>query len=66
MEESGAKIERGIVTDKTSIGYVIKSIDRNGIITPAIAASGQELYTVGELVSFYLYNDGTGRIICGL
>ncbi len=64
--EQGAKIERGLITDKTSVGYIIKSIDRTGIITPAIESSGQELYTVGELVNFYLYSDGTGRIICGL
>lgn len=66
----GAKIERGRVTDRGEGGYRVASLDRDGIeslFIPAIESNGESgpaEYTVGDTVYFFIFRDGTGRIIC--
>ncbi len=62
--EYGATIERGEVAAIANDGYQIKSLDRKGIVTPAIPAAGEEEYDVGDIVCFFLFRDGTGKILC--
>lgn len=59
----GAVIERGIIQSATDEGYTVESLDRRGIVTPPIPAIHDESYTVGNTVYFFLFRDGTGRII---
>ena len=57
----GAQIERGVIRSIEAGGCIVESIDRPGIISPAIGdAAGRQ---AGEQVYFYLFDDGTGRII---
>lgn len=68
----GAMIERGkvrtVVKDETekTTGYEVDSIDRKGIISPPIMPIDSNTYTVGDAVYFFLFRDGTGKIICGM
>ena len=62
----GAVIERGKILSVTANGYTIASFDRNGIETPPIKAVGDTTYTVGAMVYFFMFPDGTGKILCGL
>ncbi|MBQ8111364.1 MAG: hypothetical protein IJ124_14505 [Clostridia bacterium] len=58
----GAFIERGEILSEDSAAYTVKSLDRDGIITPPIKAINDG-YDVGDRVFFFLFNDGSGRII---
>ncbi|MDO4647634.1 MAG: hypothetical protein Q4B26_03205 [Eubacteriales bacterium] len=61
------RIERGVVKEVTADGYIIASLDRDGITTPPILSAYQNMtFEVGEKVYFFYFNDGTGRILCGL
>lgn len=66
----GANIERGRITAREGDGYKVASLDRDGIESPALpiipVPPGTEApeYTVGDTVYFFLFRDGTGRIIC--
>lgn len=61
----GAVIERGKVISAGEKGYTVASLDRPGIEAPEIKAIDGGTYTVGNAVYFFLFPDGTGRIICG-
>jgi len=63
---SGAFVERGIVTAVEDDGYVIASYDRKGITLPPIKGFDNATYEVGDKVYYFVFNDGTGKIICGL
>lgn len=63
---SGAFIERGIITAVEDDGYVIVSYDRKGIVLPPLKGYDDATYTVGDKVFYFVFHDGTGRIICGL
>ena len=67
MEREYGIIERGEIKEAVQGGYIIASIDRNGIVTPPIKAleEGQS-YSVGDKVYYFIFKDGTGRILCGL
>jgi len=58
----GAIIERGEVMTEDSGKYTVKSFDRDGIITPPITAI-TDSYDVGDHVFFFLFRDGSGRIL---
>lgn len=59
----GAYIERGKVLEKTSSGYKVQSLTRDGITTPPIPATGNSEYTADDAVYFFLFNDGRGAIL---
>lgn len=62
----GATVERGRIKAATNGGYIVSSCDREGIETPPIQPIFDTTYTVGDAVYFFLFQDGTGKIICGL
>ena len=75
----GAFIERGKIKAVEAEGYIVASLDREGIETPPIQCIHREVYdhltryveesipekkyTVGDTVYFFLFPDGTGKII---
>ncbi len=61
--ENLAWIERGTVAEITEEGYRVNSIDRPGIVTPPLLTTGKEMYTTGDKVYFFLFRDGTGKIL---
>lgn len=63
-ETYGAVVERGTISAITADGYEVKSMDRNGIVAPNITGIHDEAYSVGDRVYFFLFRDGTGRILC--
>lgn len=63
----GATIERGEILTAAAGKYTVKSLDRDGIESPPIEAIHDDLeYESGDKVYFFLYKDGTGKIICPL
>ena len=63
--EKGAMIERGFIASVETDGYCVASWDRAGIQTPPIQPINSNTYTTGDLVYFFLFPDGTGKILCG-
>ena len=67
MERENGIIERGEILEETTNGYVIKSEDRDGIVTPPLKSIDEEqTYSTGDKVYYLIFRDGTGRIICKL
>ena len=73
MEREHGIIERGKVIETATTGYRIASLDRDGIETPPLKPieSGQNsgetpTYNVGDMVYYFIFRDGTGRIICAI
>lgn len=60
----GAKIERGVIIHAGEDGYTVKSYDRNGLVTPKIKTLFGYKYNAGDRVYFFLFDDGSGQIIC--
>ena len=61
-----AMIERGAVVDDADGKYIVASLDREGIETPPLGALNDETYDAGDLVYFFMFDDGTGKIISKL
>lgn len=61
-----ASIERGTVLSAENGDYVVASFDREGIQSPPIQAIDGGEYAVGSRVYFFLFPDGTGKILCGM
>lgn len=60
-------IERGIILSCENDGYTISSIDRNGITTPPMLSLDKtESFSEGDKVYYFIFHDGTGRVICKL
>lgn len=57
-------IERGTIKAAEDGAYIVASLDRRGIESPPIKPINDETYTVDDMVYFFLFPDGTGRIIC--
>lgn len=67
MEREYGIIERGEVLEATQDGYIIASIDRDGIITPPLKALiGGKSFSVGEKVCYFIFKDGFGRVFDSL
>lgn len=61
----GAFIERGEIRTKAGDKYAVTSLDRPGIEAAEMAAEGEEgTYAIGDRVYFFLFRDGTGKILC--
>lgn len=65
-KQTGATIERGYIAGAESSGYIVKSYDRDGIESPPMTPIDNESYTKGDKVYFFLFPDGTGKILCRL
>lgn len=61
MKEYGARIERGIIVHAKDGMYEVKSLTRDGIITPPIKGNGN--YDAGDCVYFFIFDDGNGMVI---
>ena len=61
----GAVIERGVVVSVSDDDYthIIKSFDRDGVITPPMKSIDGTIYDADDRVFFFMFNDGSGRII---
>ena len=59
-----ASIERGKVLTATADGYTVASLDREGLESPPIVPIDNTSYTVGDTVCFFMFRDGTGKILC--
>ena len=67
METGRAMIERGEIIGSQTGGYQVKSMDRYGIVTPPIEPIHDTMtFSVGDMVYYFAFPDGTGRIICGI
>lgn len=59
----GAVVERGEIVSVSSDAYTVRSLDRSGIIPLPTTTIGLETYSVGDIVYFFVFGDGTGRIL---
>ena len=67
MEHGIGRIERGKILAKSDSGYTVASLDRTGIEIPDMKPiDDTKTYTIEEMVYFFAFNDGTGKIICSL
>lgn len=60
----GAQVERGVIESEADSGYIVRSLDRPGIVSPPIKAMGGQSYAASDRVYFCLFRDGTGMILC--
>ena len=65
MERIQAAIERGQIKTVSDEGYVVTSLDREGIESQPITAINSNTYSEGDKVYFFVFPDGTGKIISG-
>ena len=56
-------VERGKILMVTEDGYIVGSLDREGIVTPPIKPTDDATYAVGDLVYFLIFSDGTGKVL---
>lgn len=63
--DKGTCIERGCILEAVDGGYRVASYDREGIETTPIKPINDNTYTKGDMVYFFLFPDGTGKIISG-
>lgn len=67
MERECGIIERGEIMETVQDGYRIVSFDRDGITTPPLKPLEEgQTYSDGDKVYYFIFKDGTGRIICKL
>ena len=59
----GAVVERGIVLSVSDAGARIASLSRSGIETPPLPAILGMAVCVGDYVYYFMFDDGTGRVI---
>lgn len=60
----GAVVERGIIRAADQKKYIVETLDRKGIESLQITALNGAPFAVGDIVYFFLFPDGTGKIIC--
>ena len=65
-KQKGAAIERGVILSASQGLYTVKSLDRDGIESPPIGTADGTTYQAGDRVYFFLFPDGTGKILCAL
>lgn len=64
MEREHGIIERGKILEVKETGYIIASYDRDGIITPPLRAlDDNKSYSEGDMVYYFIFRDGSGRVI---
>ena len=61
---TGAPIERGKIAEVLTGGYKVDNLDRTGLTSREITGIDNTAYTVGDIVYFFMFRDGTGKIIC--
>ena len=67
MDNRRGNIERGVVISASGGKYVLSSLDRDGIETPPLLPlMSEDTFSVGDIVCYFYFNDGSGRVICSL
>ena len=67
MGRSIGLIERGKIIESEPEGYRVASLDRDGIETlPLRPLEESRSFLDGDIVCYFVFPDGTGRIICGI
>ena len=61
---AGAPLERGKIAEVANGGYRVSNLDRPGLTSRVITGIDDTEYTTGDLVYFYLFRDGSGKILC--
>lgn len=65
MEHRYGTIERGKILSASNGEYTIASLDRDGITTPPLKpVNTSATFSAGDMVYFFYFKDGTGRILC--
>lgn len=62
---NGAVIERGVISEVKNGKYKIRSVTRYGIITPFMSAIAG-IYDVGDVVYYFMFDDGKGMILAAV
>ena len=62
----GAKIERGVIVQEVNGKYIVQSFDRHGLMTPPIETINAQQFNAGDRVYFFLFDDGSGKIIASM
>jgi len=66
-QREAGRIERGEIISVDDGRYTIRSFERDGIVTPPLETLIPEnIFSAGDKVCFFYFNDGTGRVICKL
>ena len=66
MKQGTGIVERGEIVEVVLGRYKIASFDRDGIITPPLEPMMEgQIYTAGDKVYYFIFGDGTGKILCG-
>ena len=60
----GAVVERGKIRAAAEEKYIVETLDREGIESLQITALNGVPFAVGDIVYFFLFPDGTGKILC--
>jgi len=61
---TGATVERGKIAEAVTGGYRVENLDRPGLTSGVITGTDDTAYEAGDKVYFFLFRDGTGKIIC--
>ena len=62
---TGATIERGKIKEATANGFRVENIDeRRGLITREITGTDDTAYAAGDMVYYFAFKDGSGKILC--
>lgn len=65
MDRTIGIIERGLIAGRDEAGWRVASLDRDGIVTPPLKPlTDGDSFMDGERVYYFIFPDGTGRIIC--
>lgn len=64
----GARVEVGILKEKSGSGWRVESLSRPGVVTPPLAVwphcvERDTAFYAGEKVFFFLMEDGTGMVL---
>lgn len=61
---AGTLIERGKIAEVANGGYRVANLDRPGLTSRVITGIDNTTYTANDIVYFFMFRDGTGKIIC--
>ena len=61
---AGALVERGRIAQIANDGYRVENLDRRGLTSRVITGADDTEYDVDDMVYFFMFRDGTGKIIC--
>ena len=61
---TGTTVERGKITEVANGGYRVENLDRPGLTSRVITGIDNTTYTANDIVYFFLFKDGMGKIIC--